>query len=282
MSEWRSWRNSDIGGWTRGEGDHQLVLLHGGPGLSDYLEGFGDLLADELGETWSIVRYQQRGLAPSTLDGPFTIEQEVQDLLLVCEGLPGDAIWVLGHSWGGHLAMHAVLAAADRFRGAVIVDPLGAVPDGGQAAMFEHFASLLSSAEAAEWVRLEQLSATDGPSPERSLTQLSIIWPYYFSEPSAAPPMPPLRRGVGDHDASIAAHFDKQTLVEKLPSASTPALFLAGTKSPIPHEESVRSAALMPGAEVVLLPTGHFLWIEDAPATVAPVAAFLRSTEAAS
>lgn len=278
MSEWRSWQTNDIGGWTRGEGDHQLVLLHGGPGMSDYLEGLGDLLADELGETWSIVRYQQRGLSPSTAQGPFTVEQEVRDLLMVCESLDNDVVWILGHSWGGHLAMHATVAVADRFRGAVIVDPLGAVPDGGQAAMSKHFTSRLSPAEASEWTRLEKLSATDGPSPERRMAQLSILWPYYFSEPATAPPMPPIKIGPGDHRESIADQFDKQTLVKRLPSASTPALFMAGTKSPIPHEESVRSAALMPRAEVVLLPTGHFLWVEDPPATVAPVASFLRGT----
>ncbi len=246
--------------------------------MSDYLEGLGDLLADELGETWSIVRYQQRGLSPSTVQGPFTIEQEVQDLLMVCAGLASDVVWILGHSWGGHLAMHAAAAAADRFRGAVIIDPLGAVPDGGQAAMFKHFASLLSPAEASEWIRLEKLSTTNGPSPERSVAQLSIIWPDYFSDPPTAPPMPPIRRGAGDHDRSINCHFEKRTLVERLPSVSIPALFLAGTKGPIPHEESVRSAALMPQAEVVLLPTGHFLWLEDPRATVASVASFLRST----
>lgn len=274
MSEWRTWQHNDIGGWTRGLGDNQLVLLHGGPDLSDYLEGLGDLLADELDDSWSIVRYQQRGLSPSTSQGPFTIEQEVLDLHMVCETLDGDAIWILGHSWGGHLAMHAI-AAAERFRGAVIVDPLGAVPDGGRAAMFEHFASLLSPSEATEWVRLEKLSATNG---QRSIAQLSIIWPYYFSDPAAAPPMPPIKRGSGDHDASISDHFDNQTLVNKLPSTSTPALFLAGTKSPIPHEESARSAGLMQRAEVVLLPTGHFLWLEDPVATVAPITSFLRST----
>jgi pimeloyl-ACP methyl ester carboxylesterase len=275
VSEWRSWQYNDIGGWTRGAGEKQLVLLHGGPDLSDYLEGLGDLLADELDDSWSIVRYQQRGQSPSTSHGPFTIEQELQDLLMVCEALDGDAIWILGHSWGGHLAMHAIVAT-ERFRGAIIVDPLGAVADGGQAAMFKHFASLLTPAEATEWVRLEQLAATNG---QRSIAQLSIIWPYYFSEPAAAPPMPPIKRGSGNHDASISDHFDKQTLVNRLPSASTPALFLAGTKSPIPHEESTRSAALMPRAELELLPTGHFLWLEDPVATVAPISSFLRDTE---
>jgi proline iminopeptidase len=267
-----------IAGWTRGKGENHLVLLHGGQGLSDYLEELGDLLVGELGRTWSVIRYQQRGLLPSTIDGPFTVEQEVQDLLMICEGLRSDAIWILGHSWGGHLAMHTLVLAGERFRAAVIVDPLGAVPDGGQRAMFKHFASLLTPTEAAEWLRLEELSKNEGSSPERSIAQMSILWPYYFSDPASAPAVPPIRRGISDHNESIADHFQKQTLVHGLPSVSTSAMFLAGTKSPIPYEESVSSAALMPDAKVTLLETGHFPWLEDPSATVAPIASFLRAT----
>lgn len=54
------------------------LLLHGGPGMSDYTR----LLAPELGG-WQAVRYQQRGLAPSALGGPFTIERHVADALAV-------------------------------------------------------------------------------------------------------------------------------------------------------------------------------------------------------
>jgi proline iminopeptidase len=62
---------------------------------------------------WSVLRYQQRGLSPSTTQGLFTVEQEVLDLMMVCDGLEGNAIWIVGHSWGGHLAMHALVAAAN-------------------------------------------------------------------------------------------------------------------------------------------------------------------------
>jgi pimeloyl-ACP methyl ester carboxylesterase len=253
-------------------------LIHGGPGLSDYLEGLGDLLAEQLGEAWSVVRYQQRGLLPSTTQGPFTVEQEVRDLMMVCDGLDGDAIWMLGHSWGGHLAMHALVAAADRFHGAVMIDPLGAVADGGRRAMFKHFASLLRPAETAEWTRLEELSTTRGLSAEQSAVQHSILWPYYFSDPASAPPMLPIRRGPADHWGSIDEHFEVQTLLQGLRRVSIPTLFLAGTRSPIPYEQSLSSAELMPAAEVVLLPTGHFPWLECPAETVEPVARFLRNT----
>jgi proline iminopeptidase len=253
-------------------------LLHGGPDLADYLEGFGDLLAEQLGDGWSVLRYQQRGLLPSTTHGPFTVEQEVRDLLMLCDALEGNAIWILGHSWGGELAMHTLVATANRFRGAVIVDSLGALGDGGRRAMFKHFASLLTPAEAAEWTRLEELSTARGLSSEEWAAQGSILWRYYFSDPSSAPPTASIRRGSGDHRESINEHFEKQTLLQGLGSVSTPTLFLAGTKSPIPYEQSVSSARLMPDARVVLLPTGHFPWLERPTETIEPIATFLCET----
>lgn len=59
----------EIVGWVRGDGP-PVLLLHGGPGLSDYL----DTLAAELSPIATVARYQQRGLAPSVLDGDRTVE----------------------------------------------------------------------------------------------------------------------------------------------------------------------------------------------------------------
>jgi pimeloyl-ACP methyl ester carboxylesterase len=49
-----------------GEG-RTLVLLHGGPGLVDYMA-----LLDAETVGWRRVRYQQRGHSPSAISGPFT------------------------------------------------------------------------------------------------------------------------------------------------------------------------------------------------------------------
>ena len=53
--------NGAICGSVGGDGP-ELVLLHGGPGLSDYTE-----LLDGETSDWRTVRYQQRGLAPSSI-----------------------------------------------------------------------------------------------------------------------------------------------------------------------------------------------------------------------
>ena len=65
------------------EGDGPALLcLHGGPGFPDYLTGLGD---ETVG--WRRITYTQRGLPPSTLDGPFTVAQHVADAVAVLDGL---------------------------------------------------------------------------------------------------------------------------------------------------------------------------------------------------
>jgi pimeloyl-ACP methyl ester carboxylesterase len=76
-----------LGGWAVGEGT-PVLLLHGGPGLSyEYLEALGC----ELGPDYRVAAYQQRGLEPSTLEGPFTIAQALADVLAVLDALAGRA-----------------------------------------------------------------------------------------------------------------------------------------------------------------------------------------------
>src|SRR5580704_4251555 len=127
-----------IAGTVDGDGP-PLLLLHGGPSLTEYMSALD-------GETsgWRRVRYQQRSLAPSMLTGPFSIENHVADALAVLDQLEIERAAVLGHSWGGHLALHLALAAPDRVTGIVSVDPLGAVGDGGAAETGQHLSERLA------------------------------------------------------------------------------------------------------------------------------------------
>jgi pimeloyl-ACP methyl ester carboxylesterase len=79
-----------------------VLILHGGPGLSDYTAP----LAAELHDAFRVIRYQQRGVAPSTAAGPFGIDRHVADAIAVLDAAGAGRAYVIGHSWGGHLAMH--------------------------------------------------------------------------------------------------------------------------------------------------------------------------------
>jgi len=152
---------------------------------------------------WRAVRYQQRGLAPSALSGPFTVERHRADAIAVLDTLGiGEAV-VLGHSWGGHLALQLGLFHPDRVAGLVIVDSFGAVGDGGVAEMGQHLIEPLPPGSVAPFGEVAARLA--GPDPT---------------------------------DADVL-----------------------GASSPMPVSQGQQTAALMPAAEVNVIPgAGHLPW----------------------
>jgi pimeloyl-ACP methyl ester carboxylesterase len=116
-----------LSGWVAGEGP-RVLAVHGGPGMNyDYL----DEAVLELAARYQVATFQQRGLAPSTLQGEFTAAEAVADIATVLDGLGWESASLVGHSWGGHLVFHVAVAIPDRLAGVLSVDPLGAVGDGG-------------------------------------------------------------------------------------------------------------------------------------------------------
>ena len=102
------------------------LLLHGGAAVPDYLDG----LAAELAGVFTTYRYTQRGTRPSSGGPPFTIEAHMDDALAVLDTFGIGRAWVVGHSWGGHLALHLLTTHPERLLlGVVCVDPLPASPN---------------------------------------------------------------------------------------------------------------------------------------------------------
>jgi pimeloyl-ACP methyl ester carboxylesterase len=252
--------DGSITGSLAGDGPPVLVL-HGGPGLSDYTAP----LAAEL-DGFRMIRYQQRGLAPSVTSGPFDVSRHVADAVAVLDAAGAARAYVLGHSWGGHLAMHLAVQHPDRLLGLVLVDPLGAVPDGGAGDLDRNLSSRIPPELAARARELDERAMAGEGSEEDALEGLAIVWPGYFASPDKAPPMPPLRISVecyAETFASINEHFQQQTLEQSLPSLELSAVFLLGAESPIPPEHGIASAELIPGARfVVEADCGHFPWLE--------------------
>src|SRR3954453_5275831 len=114
-------RGGVLHGWVDGSGP-RVVLLHGGPGMAfSYL----DPLADELVDAYEGASYQQRGLAPSTVGGPYDVATHVQDIAAVLDALGCAGGSLCGTPWVGHLALHAAVAHDDRLDGVLCIDPLG-------------------------------------------------------------------------------------------------------------------------------------------------------------
>ncbi len=248
-------------GWRRGDGP-AVIVLHGGPGLSEYTES----LAAELDDGYRVTRYQQRGLAPSTTDGPFDIETAVADALSVMDATSEEPLYVVGHSWGGHLAMHIACAHPERIRGLVVVDPLGAVGDGGEADLEQILGQRIPAPAAARAAELDKRAMAGEGSAGDALEALGLVWPAYFAAPELAGPMPAMSMSLPCYSAmwdSIHHHLQQHTLEERLPAVRVPSAFILGADSPIPPRHGVESAALITGATVEILENcGHLLWLE--------------------
>jgi pimeloyl-ACP methyl ester carboxylesterase len=239
-----------------------VLLLHGGPGLSDYTFS----LAPELEDGYRVIRFQQRGLAPSTTEGPFDVERHVADAIAVLDMLDIRRACVVGSSWGGHLAMHLVVAHPERFSGLVPVDPLGAVGDGGEADFGKLLSERVPAELAAQAFEIDERAMAGEGTAEDALKGLSLVWPAYFATPDAAPPMSVTGISLECYAQtwdSIHAHLARHTLEERLPSVRLPAVFVLGAQSPIPPEHGLASAALIAGSRCQIEQgCGHFVWLE--------------------
>ena len=103
-----------------------VLVLHGGPGMpSFYLEALA-ALADER----AVILYDQLGCGRSERPvdpALWTLDRAVAEVEAVRSGLALDRVHVLGHSWGGFLALAHAAAHPDVVESLVLSSPLVSV-----------------------------------------------------------------------------------------------------------------------------------------------------------
>lgn len=121
--------------WTKRFGHNpriKLLLLHGGPGAThEYFEGLETWLAAEGVE---FIYYDQLGSAYSdqpTDPSLWTIDRFVDEVeqVRLALGLTRDNFYLLGHSWGGILAVEYALKYPQNLKGLVISNMMMSIPD---------------------------------------------------------------------------------------------------------------------------------------------------------
>jgi pimeloyl-ACP methyl ester carboxylesterase len=249
-----------IAGRRAGSGP-PVLLLHGGPGLGfDYLRDLADELAQENDVAW----YQQRGQAPSAEERPYTVAADVGDARRVLDALGWERAYVVGHSWGGHLALHVAKAMPERLLGVLAVDPLGSVGDGRWPEFDEEIFRRTPERVRARARELDELSTAGAADDELALEGMRLVWPAYFADPERAPPMPELRI-ASERSAEMVRSIQAElpALEAGLPRIRVPVGFVHGSRSPMPLGASTDAAERIPGAWVELVEgAGHFLWFE--------------------
>ena len=83
-----------------GEGEQPVIFLHGGPGVTGYMDGLCDLARPKC----KVVQYQQRGSRQT--DGVIRISDHIDDLRAIVQHYASNCLPILvGHSWGAMLAL---------------------------------------------------------------------------------------------------------------------------------------------------------------------------------
>jgi proline iminopeptidase len=121
--------------WTKRFGTNpriKLLLLHGGPGAThEYFEALETSLA---GKGIELIYYDQLGSAYSdqpTDTSLWTIDRFVDEVeqVRVALGLDKDNFYLLGHSWGGILAVEYALRHGEHLKGLIISNMMMSIPD---------------------------------------------------------------------------------------------------------------------------------------------------------
>lgn len=247
-----------------------LLLLSGGPGFEvDYMSG----IAQELGSAYKCILLEQRGTGrsrpPSPTGAQMTLQLFVDDIEAVRASLNVDRLIVLGHSWGGMLAMAYAAAHPDRVRSLILVD------SGGMDLSFgpifgDNLKSRASMSERQELQKAEaeiQHASDANALDDASVTYTRLITPYYFYDRSLADKLVPVSKDANQQRVfalmrgDLVNNYHVRTAMK---SFSRSTLIIQGRQDPMPETVAIEIHETIQNSQLVFIDEcGHFPWIEQ-------------------
>jgi proline iminopeptidase len=269
--------------------DPPIIVLHGGPDFDHhYLLPEMDRLAD----SFRLIYYDQRGRGRSAGElepDEVSIGSEVEDLDSVRRYFELDSVAVLGHSWGGLLAMEYATRHPDRVSHLILVNtaPASAADN---LVFREH---LLRTRPARD---VEEMQALASSAPYQA-GDLEVEAEYYRIHYRVALRQP---EHIDQVVGRLRTHFtgasvltaraieqrlydetwrsDGYDLIPGLQALDIPTLVLHGADDFVPPALAARIAQAMPRARLaVLQECGHFAYLEAPDALHEHVAALFDS-----
>jgi proline iminopeptidase len=214
-----------------------------------------------------IILYDLRGRGESSAPAnpaDSAIEDDAADLGALRRAL-GIRRWdVLGHSWGGGIAMLGVSGDLSGTRRLVTVDAVGPTSDWIPLLRKNALARLRGEARK----RLERIdeAALTSNDPEIHAEQTQAIYPAWFVD-GDMPARFALPRRVNPVGSAVLArlraqHYDWR---QELGNISVPTLVIHGELDPLPVEISEQVASVIPAATHVVIPDAGHMPFWEAP-----------------
>jgi len=242
-----------------GAGPNALLLVHGGPGFDHtYLRPWLDPLAD----SFHLIFVDLRGHGQSRREGTEGLRTDtvVADLDGLRDALDLDRWSLLGHSFGGFMALSYAVAHPDRLRGLVLVATAADIWS-----LLGYAARGLAEAGGQE---LADAWRTVSADDAVFWTARRRILPYMFAQPDASRAAA-VFAGVRPAGAPNAFWFKREAarydLRARLPELAVPTLVIAGRQDrfmPIAASEAL-ARALPHGRLRVFERSGHLPFVEE-------------------
>jgi proline iminopeptidase len=281
--------------WTKRVGNNpklKLLLLHGGPGAThEYFEAFDSFLPAEGIE---YIYYDQLGSGNSdkpTDHSLWTIDRFVEEVEQVRKALSLDSsnFCVLGHSWGGILAIEYALKYQANLKCLVISNMMASIPAYNDYA-HRVLMPALDQGKLAEVQALEAAGKTDDPR------YMQILTPLFYEQhilrlPQDQWPKPVVRafshinsdlytlmQGPSELGASgRLAHWDR---FDDLSLITAPTLVIGARYDTMDPAYMEAMAKRLPNGEYLFLPNGsHLALYDDQDRYFSGLLAFLKGRE---
>ncbi|MCP4573678.1 MAG: gamma-glutamyltransferase [bacterium] len=263
---------------TRGSGD-PIVVLHGGPGFDhrQFLPFIWELAAEH-----QVILYDQRGTGLSS--GPvdslsITIDTFLADLEAVRRHFGLERMNLLGHSWGGILAMHYAREHPDRLQSLILCSTTASAQ-----AFPEMRTNYEADRQPGDHDLLMKIYGADG-FHEGDPAVVEEFWRLYFKpyfpDQSQAERLDlhfteNTIRHSGDVARFVLGSVGEFDLYEDLERLTCPALVIHGAEDPMPPAYATRIHESMPGSRLVIVPdAGHWLFVDGTEVFTRSVLRFL-------
>ena len=259
-------RGLDLAVWTSPpvEGATPLLLVNGGL-LYDHALLWPAL--SPLAEGRQVVLYDQRGRGESQAPSDplaATFYDDAADIGALRRTL-GIRRWdVLGHSWGGGIAMLGVLADIAATRRLVTVDAVGPTSEW----MPHLHAESLARLDGENRATVERLAgnALHEPDPAVLGAHASALYPAWFADPAFATYFTP-PAAASQTGAAVLARLRREGYDwrDRLRALSTPTLVIHGERDALPVSVANELSALLPRARLALLSDAGHMPFWEAP-----------------
>ncbi|MBK8249968.1 MAG: proline iminopeptidase-family hydrolase [Gemmatimonadetes bacterium] len=281
--------------WTKRTGNNptiKLLLLHGGPGMThEYFEAFDSYFP---GAGIEYYYYDQLGSFYS--DQPkdsslWNTERFVEEVEQVRQalGLGKDNFFLLGHSWGGILAMEYALKYQQHLKGLIVSNMMASIP-----AYNEYARNTLMPAM--DQKVLAEVKALEAAGKYADPRYMELLIPHHYEQHVMRTPFAEWPSGVaraiahvnpdiyvpmqGPSELGASGKLEKWDRTADLASITVPTLVIGGGHDTMDPKHMEWMSTQFPKGEYLYCPNGsHMSMYDDQRTYVDGVIAFLKGVK---